>query len=538
MNTRPRFLIASFSVLLLCMFASSSLAPRIFAQARVDKYIVTTPTLTWVDLSTNGGTMAYNGIWHYYNGSLAITLPFAFNYDNTAIAANSTIYMTEASLDFGNTLPYYIFEGGLGNSSYPGLLVPFGGPMIGIGGRFWSDNGIYTQLTGTVGSRVFTVQMNHVHGPCAPLEGGPSAGCSIQVKLFESTNVIQFLYQSHGTTVSACGSYYAGSIGLNGFDSPSFSSLTYANNLETTPYTDIQFSPVQPPQITQQPVGTTLCTGQSLSLSVTATGDGLTYQWQRNGTNIPGATSATYTVASVSSADSGNYDVVVSGSEPPSVTSNTVLVTVEPPPTISLTLSPNELWPPNNKLNTITATVTTTGDCTPLSVQLVSITANESLQPGDVQNASLGTDDPSFDLRATRDGSGTGRMYTATYSVTDAAGNTATASATVTVPHDQGAFKEAGEGQNTSLLPIEVTVHPNPAFGYARICVPELPEGSPATLIIANSAGEIVATLYDATPVSDLGLCYTLDCSKLASGIYFARLWNDVQGSSVKFIKQ
>jgi hypothetical protein len=31
-----------------------------------------------------------------------------------------------------------------------------------------------------------------------------------------------------------------------------------------------------------------------------------------------------------------------------------------------------------------------------------------------------------------------GRIYTVTYSATDASGNKATASATVTVPHDQG----------------------------------------------------------------------------------------------------
>lgn len=54
--------------------------------------------------------------------------------------------------------------------------------------------------------------------------------------------------------------------------------------------------------------------GVSLSLSVTATksDDGvLSYQWCRNGSPITGATSTIYTKANVSSADAGNYTVVV-----------------------------------------------------------------------------------------------------------------------------------------------------------------------------------------------------------------------------------
>jgi hypothetical protein len=45
---------------------------------------------------------------------------------------------------------------------------------------------------------------------------------------------------------------------------------------------------------------------------VTATGSNLTYQWRKNGAAIPGATSATFTIASTSEADAGSYDCVVS----------------------------------------------------------------------------------------------------------------------------------------------------------------------------------------------------------------------------------
>ncbi|MFO0974391.1 MAG: immunoglobulin domain-containing protein [Phycisphaerae bacterium] len=64
--------------------------------------------------------------------------------------------------------------------------------------------------------------------------------------------------------------------------------------------------------ITQQPVGTTACAGAPLNLSIGATGDApLSFQWKRNGQDVPGATSATLHVQSASSSDSGNYTCVV-----------------------------------------------------------------------------------------------------------------------------------------------------------------------------------------------------------------------------------
>lgn len=111
------------------------------------------------------------------------------------------------------------------------------------------------------------------------------------------------------------------------------------------------------------------------------------------------------------------------------------------PPAITVTLNPSTVWPPNNKAVPVTATITAKDDYDPEpEVKLESITANETLDAGDVQDAQIGTDDRSFSLAAKRAGNNiAGRTYTVTYSATDASGNKATASATVTVPHDQGA---------------------------------------------------------------------------------------------------
>jgi len=127
--------------------------------------------------------------------------------------------------------------------------------------------------------------------------------------------------------------------------------------------------------------------------------------------------------------------------------STTVDVVDTTAPDLTVTLSPTVLWPPNHKLVPITATITVQDICDPdPTVQLISITSSEpanGLGDGntsvDIQDASLGTDDRQFLLRAERSGSGAGRVYTITYKATDHSGNSTTRTATVTVPKSQGA---------------------------------------------------------------------------------------------------
>lgn len=89
------------------------------------------------------------------------------------------------------------------------------------------------------------------------------------------------------------------------------------------------------PFITAQPQNVTACAGVPVSFSVTATGSGLTYQWQVStdgGTvynNIPSASGSTYSIASVTLAENNNrYRVIVSGNCPSPVTSAVALLQV------------------------------------------------------------------------------------------------------------------------------------------------------------------------------------------------------------------
>lgn len=175
-------------------------------------------------------------------------------------------------------------------------------------------------------------------------------------------------------------------------------------------------------------------------------GDPLTYTWTWESNSVEGVNPTiqlplgTHTINLV--VNDGAID-----SEP-----DTVDITVidDTSPEINVSVSPDNLWPPNHKMVQITPTIISTDNCDPKPIiKLISIIMNE----GDETN----TYDPNYDsiigdghtvndievdengniyLRAERSGTGSGRIYTITYTATDASGNSATANTTVTVPHD------------------------------------------------------------------------------------------------------
>lgn len=89
----------------------------------------------------------------------------------------------------------------------------------------------------------------------------------------------------------------------------------------------------QAPTITTQPQNQTVTIGQTATFMVVASGvPAPTYQWQtvinNNGTNISGATSATYSIASTTASESGTQLRVIVSNPAGSQTSNVVTLTV------------------------------------------------------------------------------------------------------------------------------------------------------------------------------------------------------------------
>ena len=84
-----------------------------------------------------------------------------------------------------------------------------------------------------------------------------------------------------------------------------------------------------PPSITTQPTNITVTAPNPATFTVAATGDPpLSYQWQRNGTSIGGATSASYTLNPTSAQDQGATFAVVVSNPAGTVTSAAATLTV------------------------------------------------------------------------------------------------------------------------------------------------------------------------------------------------------------------
>lgn len=114
------------------------------------------------------------------------------------------------------------------------------------------------------------------------------------------------------------------------------------------------------------------------------------------------------------------------------------------PPLLEAKVSPGLLWPPNHKMVTVLPAVAVSDPASGVvSASLVSVTSSE---PDDgAGDGNTGGDikvngDGSVSLRAERSASGNGRVYTLLYQAEDAAGNTATSSAEVLVPHARESF--------------------------------------------------------------------------------------------------
>jgi type IX secretion system substrate protein len=171
------------------------------------------------------------------------------------------------------------------------------------------------------------------------------------------------------------------------------------------------------------------------------------------------------------------------------------------PPTISVMLTPDMLWPPNHKMANIRAAVRTTGTCGGNVVTLLSVTSNEPDNGpddgntiNDIQDVTTGVADYAFKLRKERCGTCTGRIYTATYKVVDQYGSMDIASATVTVPLSMSKSSPISSAV-PSTLELEQN-YPNP-FNPSTTIEYGVPYDGRVSLTIYDMRGREIKTLVD-----------------------------------------
>jgi hypothetical protein len=100
------------------------------------------------------------------------------------------------------------------------------------------------------------------------------------------------------------------------------------------------------------------------------------------------------------------------------------------PPALSITASPAEIWPPNQRMIPIEITKTANDACDATPKVTCTAASNDGAPAADIA-----WKDGKLSLRATRGRAA--RVYTITCTATDDAGNKTEATATVTVPHDK-----------------------------------------------------------------------------------------------------
>jgi hypothetical protein len=163
------------------------------------------------------------------------------------------------------------------------------------------------------------------------VDGGSTITARGVVYALTSTNANPRLAGTGVTTVAGTGTTGAFTVSATGLTpGAAYSYAAYATNSSGTSYATVgAFTTLgEVPTITTQPSSTSVTAGTAARFTVLVSGTSpFTYVWKKDGTAIIGATSATYTIASVATSDAGNYTVVVTNSAG-SATSSAATLTV------------------------------------------------------------------------------------------------------------------------------------------------------------------------------------------------------------------
>ena len=297
---------------------------------------------------------------------------------------------------------------------------------------------------------------------------------------------------------------------------------------------DVSGGSTSPPSITSQPQSLTLTVGQNGSFSVTASGTpNPTYQWQKNGANIAGATAATLSLTNVQSSDAASYTVVVTNSAG-SVTSNAATLTVNAATaTPSITTQPQSLTVTTGQ--NASFSVVATGTPSPTyqwrknGANIAGATA-ATLSLTNVQSS----DAASYTVVVTNSaGSVTSNAATLTVSVV-------TAAPTITTQPQSLMLPVGYEADFTVAATSDSAIHyqwmkagvPIPGAVSSTYSIPEvqLTDAGPYTVAVANDAGTTTSEIASLDVGTDTGRLVNLSCRGnaqtgnrvLIPGMYFS----------------
>ncbi len=160
-------------------------------------------------------------------------------------------------------------------------------------------------------------------------------GSTAQIVAGANGSDVIYAWKKDGQTIAGATTGILRIVGATAADAGTYVCEATSCN-QTVTSDEVTLTVNTPPEITSQPVGDTVCQDQTVTLSVTATGSDLFYQWTRNGVDIDGANEATYTIQGISIQQKGTYRCRVQGACPPAALSDGVTIEVITGPTINL----------------------------------------------------------------------------------------------------------------------------------------------------------------------------------------------------------
>ncbi|RTQ49590.1 T9SS type A sorting domain-containing protein [Hymenobacter gummosus] len=345
--------------LLAALAAVGLLAAARPARAQVSQYTFgqTTGTYTPITGGVVAGTATAGSNFSLDDNNFSLaagTIPFNFNFGGTnytGLIINSNGYVT-----FGATAPSVSGYTPLSSATgYAGAAAAVGQDLVGDA-TTGSLGEIRYQTVGSAPNRSFVIQYTNFKRYVSAIQVD---NLNFQIRLNETSNTVNFVYNMPTVAATATG---LPQVGLRGASNTVYVNRTTTTNwsastpgttntatmtLSSTvkPVSGLTYTFTPPVPCTAPPTAGTAAASVSngcgtissttLSLTGSATGSGLTYQWQQSATGAAGSftnvsgtgTNATYTASSLTSTTYFQAIVTCSGQ---SATSAPVQVTVNP----------------------------------------------------------------------------------------------------------------------------------------------------------------------------------------------------------------
>jgi uncharacterized delta-60 repeat protein len=260
-------------------------------------------------------------------------IPLALEEDGTVLAGFSSNLVrianseqaTQSFVHVGSTLTW--LRGGSSpevfHTSFQSSVDGVDWTELGTGKRItggWSLNGVAVPLGSRLRVRGYVTgtsyYLDFVPGPPAiltqPLDQTNNVNTVAALRVIaKGLEPMNFQWFKDGQSLTGAQSASLVLSNVTGADSGGYSvTVSNAEGFSTSRVAQLS---VIDPVIFKQPTSVWLNAGEPLSLSVDAAGTGLVYQWKKDAQIIPGATSSTFVVTNAGTAQTGNYQVILTG---------------------------------------------------------------------------------------------------------------------------------------------------------------------------------------------------------------------------------